>query len=101
MLLMSIHWKKNLHSIYMSIGNIKNWKRNKPNAKQLLGYLPILKASDNTEKKSENFKIAVRKAFHKSLEVLLAQVEITQIGYQSVINRLPIGYQPAIQLITY
>ena len=37
----------------------------------VLGYLPILKASDNTEKKSENFKIAVRKAFHKSLEVLL------------------------------
>ena len=55
----------------MSIGNIKNWRRNKPNAKQLLGYLPILKASDNAEKKSENFKIAVRKAFHKSLEVLL------------------------------
>ena len=34
--------KKNLHPIYMSIGNIKNWRRNKPDAKQLLGYLPIL-----------------------------------------------------------
>ena len=34
--------KKNLHLIYMSISNIKNWRRNKPDAKQLLGYLPIL-----------------------------------------------------------
>src|ERR1700722_15997952 len=63
--------KSNLHSIYVSIGNIKNWRRNKPDAKQLLGYLPILKASDNTEKQSENFKIAARQAFYKSLEVLL------------------------------
>ena len=63
--------KSQLHPIYLSIGNIKNWRRNKQDAKQLLGYLPILKSSDVTEKKSETFKNAVRKAFHKSLEVLL------------------------------
>ena len=63
--------KSNLHPIYVSIGNIKNWRRNKPNAKQLLGYFLILKASDNSDKKSDDFKNAARKAFHKSLKVLL------------------------------
>ena len=55
--------KKNLHPIYMSIGNIKNWRRNKPNAKQLLGYLPILKASDNTEKNLKILKLLFVKPF--------------------------------------
>src|SRR5207248_7563251 len=36
--------KSQLHLIYLSIGNIPTWRRNKPDAKQLLGYLPILEA---------------------------------------------------------
>ena len=44
--------KSNLHPIYITIGNIKNWRRNKPDAKQLLGLLPILKSN---EKNSEKF----------------------------------------------
>ena len=55
----------------MSIGNIKNWRRNKPDAKQLLGYLPILQASSSSEKSSTDFKNVVRETFHKSLRVLL------------------------------
>ena len=52
--------KSQLHPIYMTIGNIKNWRRNKPDIKQLLGYLPTLSASDNTDKKSSKFKKAVQ-----------------------------------------
>src|SRR2546423_14501018 len=63
--------KSNLHPIYISIGNIKNWRCNKPDAKQLLGYFSILKASNNSDKKSDDFKNTAREAFHKSLEVLL------------------------------
>jgi len=63
--------KSALHPIYVTIGNIKNWRCNKPDAKQLLGYLPILSASDNSDKKSNKFKRAVREAFHNSLKVLL------------------------------
>jgi hypothetical protein len=55
----------------LSIGNIKNWRHNKQDAKQLLGYLPILKSKNITERKSESFKKAVRECFHKSLEKLL------------------------------
>jgi len=43
--------KSQLHPIYISIGNIVNWRRNKSDAKQLLGYLPILKHKNATEKK--------------------------------------------------
>ena len=63
--------KSQLYSIYVSIGNIKNWRRNKSDAKQLLGYLPILQAKDKSEKNSTNFKKAARQAFHESLKVLL------------------------------
>ena len=55
----------------MTIGNIKNWRRNKPDVKQLLGYLPTLSASDNTDKKSSRFKKAVRESFYNSLRILL------------------------------
>ena len=63
--------KSNLHPIYVSISNIKNWRRNKSDAKQLLGYFSILEASDNSDKKSDDFKNATCEVFHKSLEVLL------------------------------
>ncbi|RHZ69536.1 hypothetical protein Glove_283g70 [Diversispora epigaea] len=48
--------KSSLHPIYISIGNISTKRRNKSDAKQLLGYLPILKAKDKFEKKSKDFK---------------------------------------------
>ncbi|RHZ48914.1 hypothetical protein Glove_536g14 [Diversispora epigaea] len=49
--------KSSLHPIYISLGNILTWRRNKEDAKQLLGYLPIISAKDETEKKSSEFKI--------------------------------------------
>jgi Plavaka transposase len=66
--------KNQLHPIYVSIGNIPTWRRNKQDAKQLLGYLPILEAVDDTEKKSPTFKNLVRKTFHDSLKRLLDPV---------------------------
>ena len=63
--------KNNLYPIYVIIGNIKTWRHNKSDVKQLLGFLPILKFN---EKNSEKFKIASCKAFHKSLELLLEPI---------------------------
>ncbi len=63
--------KSNLHPIYIIIGNIKTWRHNKSDVKQLLRFLPILKSN---ERNSEKFKIASRKAFHKSLELLLEPI---------------------------
>ena len=63
--------KSSLHPIYIILGNISAWRCNKPDAKQLLGYLPIIKSSDTTEKRSQAFKNIIREAFHKSLEIIL------------------------------
>ncbi|RHZ58979.1 hypothetical protein Glove_366g42 [Diversispora epigaea] len=48
--------KGSLHPIYISLGNIPTWRRNKEDAKQLLGYLLILSAKDEREKNPLNLK---------------------------------------------
>ncbi|RHZ80858.1 hypothetical protein Glove_131g28 [Diversispora epigaea] len=63
--------KSSLHSIYVSLGNIPTWRKNKEDAKQLLGYLPILSAKNEKEKKSSEFKELARETFHNSIKFLL------------------------------
>ncbi|RHZ78954.1 hypothetical protein Glove_153g2 [Diversispora epigaea] len=64
--------KNTLHPIFVTLGNIITWRRNKPDVKQLLAYLPIIKAKDDTQKISEEHKNIVRRTFHKSLKFLLS-----------------------------
>jgi hypothetical protein len=66
--------KSQLHPIYLLIGNIPTWRHNKSDAKQLLGYLPILEAASSIEKKSSTYKNLVCKTFHKSLCYLLEPI---------------------------
>ena len=47
--------KSSEHPIYISFGNIPNWRRNKPEYKALLRYLPKLKAKDIHTRHSEAF----------------------------------------------
>ena len=82
----------------MSIGNIKNWRRNKPDVKQLLGYLPILQPSDNTEKVSENFKNAARETFHNSLKVLLEPL-LSSTSINVTLNNERIQFYPRISVV--
>ncbi|RHZ78647.1 hypothetical protein Glove_158g20 [Diversispora epigaea] len=63
--------KSSLHHIYVSLGNIPTWRRNKEDTKQLLGYLPILSAKNEKEKKSSEFKELARETFHNSIKFLL------------------------------
>ncbi|RHZ82219.1 hypothetical protein Glove_110g103 [Diversispora epigaea] len=63
--------KGSLYPIYISLGNIPTWRRNKEDAKQLLGYLPILSAKDEREKKSSEFKKLICETFHNSIKFLL------------------------------
>ena len=90
--------KSQLHLIYVTIGNIKNWRRNKRDAKQLLGYLPILKANDSTEKQSEKYKKATRETFHKSLEVLLDPL-LNDNGIDLVLNNKTIWFYSRVSVI--
>jgi hypothetical protein len=66
--------KTSEHPIYISLGNIPNWMRNKPNSKVLVGYLPKLKAKDNTTKNSEFFRRLQRQVFQRCLRILLTPI---------------------------
>jgi hypothetical protein len=90
--------KKSLHPIYVSLGNIPTWRRNKEDAKQLLGYLPILSAKNETEKKSSEFKKLARETFHNSIKFLLDPL-FTCDGVEFKVNNNDIFFYPRISTI--
>ena len=91
--------KSHLHPINVSIGNIKNWRRNKPDAKQLLGFFSILEASDNSEKQKDKFKNAARDSFHKSLELLLDPLLKLNNGIDLTLNGNTIWFYSWVSVI--
>ncbi|CAB4446635.1 unnamed protein product [Rhizophagus irregularis] len=86
------------HKLNNKASNIPTWRRNKPDAKQLLGYLPILEAANNSEKKSPTFKILVRETFHKSLQHLLELINIKD-GIELLVKNEKIWFYPRISII--
>ena len=54
--------KSQLHPIYLSLGNIPTWHRNKQDAKQLLGYFLIIKSTASVTKQK------ARQTFHNCLK---------------------------------
>jgi hypothetical protein len=85
--------KSQLHPIYLSLGNIPTWRRNKQDAKQLLGYLPIIKSS-NIDKK------IARQTFHKCLEIILEPIQsYSETGINLLINNKYIWFFPKISTI--
>ena len=62
--------KSSKHPIYLTLGNISSWVRNKPDAKVLLGYFSRLKAKTNSQKNSRKFKFAKRSLYQYTLDVL-------------------------------
>ena len=63
--------KSSEHPIYLTLGNISSWRRNKPDAKVLLGYLPQLKAKTISQKRSKSFRLIKRILYQHSLDVLV------------------------------
>ena len=91
--------KSSLHPIYITLGNISIWRRNKPEAKQLLGYLPIIKSSNTSEKQSQNFKNIVRKTFHKSMEIILEPLISLKNGIDLSIDNKTYWFFPKVSVI--
>ena len=77
--------KTSEHPIYISLGNIPAWLRNKPNSKVLVGYLPKLKAKDNPTRNSESFRKLQRQVFQRCLRILLSPI-LNQNDMHFVIN---------------
>ncbi|RHZ90130.1 hypothetical protein Glove_7g26 [Diversispora epigaea] len=91
--------KNTLHPIFITLGNIITWRRNKPDVKQLLAYLPIIKAKDDTQKKSEEHKNIVRRTFHKSLKFLLSPLYNEDNGIELELNNRILWCIPRISMI--
>ena len=62
--------KTSEHPIYLTLGNIPSWTRNRPDAKVLLEYLPQLKASSVAQKRSESFQLTKCTLYQYSLNIL-------------------------------
>ena len=82
--------KSQLHPIYVSLGNIPIWRRNKLDEKQLLGYLPILEAAN---------KDLIREVFHKSLRHLLEPTISLKHGVDLLVNNENIWFYPRVSTI--
>src|SRR5205085_7313576 len=66
--------KSSGHLIFLSLGNIPNHQRNKPESKVLIGYLLILKAKDSKTKNSNSFWKLPREVFQKCMMILLKPI---------------------------
>ncbi|GES84747.1 hypothetical protein GLOIN_2v1783703 [Rhizophagus clarus] len=82
--------KSQLHPIYITLGNIPIWRRNKQYAKQLLGYLPILEAAN---------KDLIHDTFHKSLRHLLEPIILLKDGIDLFINNENTWFYPRVSTI--
>ena len=76
------------HPVFITLGNIPSWQRNKKNAKVLLGYLPILQSKSQTTRNSENFRKLTRKVMKRCWSIMLRpilkleELELTIKGVQ-------------------
>ncbi|RHZ89944.1 hypothetical protein Glove_9g208 [Diversispora epigaea] len=91
--------KNSLHPIYLSLGNIPTWRRNKEDVKQLLGYFPILSAKNKTEKESSDFKKLACKTFHDSIKFLLDPLFQGDGGVDFNIDGKDVWFFPRISTI--
>jgi Plavaka transposase len=90
--------KTSEHPVYISLGNIPNWQRNKSHSKVLVGYLPKLKAKDNITKNSESFRRLQRQVFQRCLRILLTPI-LNQNDMFFVINNEIYPFTPKISVI--
>ncbi|CAB4404096.1 unnamed protein product [Rhizophagus irregularis] len=60
------------YPIFLTLGNIPNWRRNSPDAKALVGFLPHLITRDNKLKGSTIFRQMQRKLEQRSFEYLFS-----------------------------
>src|SRR5277367_2234663 len=90
--------KTSEHPIYISLGNIPNWLRNKPYAKVLVGYLPKLKAKDNNTRNSKFFRKLQRRVLQRCLQILLSPILNKNDMYFVVKNEIH-AFTPKISAI--
>jgi hypothetical protein len=90
--------KSSGHPIFLSLGNIPNHQRNKPESKALIGYLPILKAMDSKTKNSDKFRKLQREVFQKCMKILLQPI-VEEPELHFVVRNNIVTFIPRISMI--
>jgi hypothetical protein len=90
--------KSSGHPIFLSLGNIPNHQRNKPESKALVGFLPIMKAKDSKTRDSDDFRKMQRVLFHKCMSILLKPI-VNEPELHFVIRGNIITFIPRISFI--
>ncbi|PKC74706.1 hypothetical protein RhiirA1_387897 [Rhizophagus irregularis] len=62
--------KSSEHPVYLSLGNIPNWRKNKRDAKVLLGILPKLKPLHNRKENKSEFASAKRMLYQYCFDIM-------------------------------
>ena len=62
--------KTSEHPVFLTLGNIPSWRRNKSDAKALLAYLPKI----DDKNKQADFVLAKHHLFHRSMNILLKPI---------------------------
>ena len=63
-----------MHPVFLTLGNIPSWQRNKKDAKVLLSYLPILQSKNQTIRNSDYFRNLVRKVTKQCWSIMLRPI---------------------------
>ena len=70
-----IYGKTNRHPIFLTLGNIPLKRRNKPDGKAFIGFLPIPIAHNQVEQQDKNFQLFAKHLFHKAIATILSPLK--------------------------
>src|SRR5687767_7298917 len=92
--------KTSRHPVFMTLGNIPLARRNKIDAKILLGYIPSLEYHSTSEKQSAQYRSAARELFHHALATILRPLRVlSHTGIYLYVNRNLKWFYPFLALI--
>jgi len=66
--------KTSKHPVFLTLGNVPAWKRNKPEAKELLCYMPILQSRSSSTRNSQEFRNLCRNVYQRCWSIILRPI---------------------------
>ena len=71
--------KTSEHPVFLTLGNIPAWRRNKPDAKALLAYLP----KTTNQIKQKDFTLMRHHIFHRSMKILIEPIKTGSVDLRT------------------
>jgi len=90
--------KTSEHPVFLTLGNIPSWRRNKSDAKTLLAYLPKIVVK---QKKQADFVLAKHHLFHRSMKILLEPIISGVLIYKLIMVYIGVTHFYQYYLVIY